>query len=98
MITPRESAAALVVLGLSYVSAHGDEAGHGEAEAMAMSGHGHGHGAVDPPRPESEYPPTYFALADHAGLMYAHIALMVLGWIFVLPVGESSFPHLISVL
>ncbi|KAM0324544.1 hypothetical protein ACHAQA_007929 [Verticillium albo-atrum] len=36
----------------------------------------------EPPDP---YPPTYFGLADHGGVMYAHIALMILAWVIVLP-------------
>ena len=33
-------------------------------------------------------PRSYFALPDHASAMYAHILLMVLAWIVLLPVGE----------
>ncbi|CCF37488.1 hypothetical protein CH063_08802 [Colletotrichum higginsianum] len=44
-------------------------------------------GADEPNKPDTDsYPPTYFALADHAGVMYAHIGTMVLAWVFVLPV------------
>lgn len=32
-------------------------------------------------------PQSYFAYADHAGLMMAHIIFMVIGWFFVLPIG-----------
>ncbi|KAI9752694.1 MAG: hypothetical protein M4579_005532 [Chaenotheca gracillima] len=35
----------------------------------------------------AQVPQSYFAFPPHAGLMYAHIALMVMGWVFVLPVG-----------
>ncbi|CAK7241353.1 MAG: hypothetical protein STHCBS139747_002814 [Sporothrix thermara] len=31
------------------------------------------------------YKPTYFAHPEHAGLMYAHILLMILAWVFALP-------------
>ena len=66
------------VLGLvSAALAHGDD--------MDMD---MGHGASPDTKPDdSSYPPTYFALADQRGLMLAHIALMTVGWIFVLPVG-----------
>ncbi|OHE98536.1 hypothetical protein CORC01_06157 [Colletotrichum orchidophilum] len=47
---------------------------------------GMAHGADEPKSDSNSYPPTYFALADHAGLMYAHIGVMVLAWMFVLPV------------
>ncbi|KYK56680.1 hypothetical protein DCS_03682 [Drechmeria coniospora] len=39
--------------------------------------------AVDQP---SSHGPSYFSHPDHAGLIYAHIALMVLSWVGVLPV------------
>ncbi|KAK1968582.1 hypothetical protein LY78DRAFT_573912 [Colletotrichum sublineola] len=43
--------------------------------------------ATEEPKPDSNsYPPTYFGLADHAGIMYAHIGAMVCAWVFVLPV------------
>lgn len=35
-----------------------------------------------------EYSPTYFAHAEHAGLIYAHITLSVVAWVFILPVGK----------
>ncbi|ROT37898.1 hypothetical protein SODALDRAFT_360191 [Sodiomyces alkalinus F11] len=41
----------------------------------------------DDGKPDADsYPPTYFALADHAGVMFAHIALMAVAWVFLLPV------------
>lgn len=88
----RNASAALVVLSLlpAAVLAHGED--HDDTamgSAMNMGGD-HGHAAAsDKPGPEDAYPDTYFALADHAGVMYAHIALMILAWIFVLPVGQS---------
>ncbi|KAL6852848.1 hypothetical protein ACO1O0_007396 [Amphichorda felina] len=36
--------------------------------------------------PQDDYPPTYFSHPGYAGLMYAHIGLMVVAWVFVLPV------------
>lgn len=71
--------AGAAVLGLvSAALAHGDDMD------MDMD---MGHGASPDTKPEdSSYPPTYFALADHQGLILAHIALMTAGWIFVLPV------------
>lgn len=54
------------------------------------------HSADEPNKPDTDsYPPTYFALADHAGVMYAHIGTMVLAWVFVLPVGKlAKMPRL----
>ena len=69
----------LLLVGLAAVAlAHGDEA----TEAMDMDS-----GEQQKPGPNS-YPPTYFALRDHAGVMYAHIAIMVISWVFVLPTGK----------
>ena len=44
--------------------------------------------ASDKPKDASEYPDTYFSHPDHVSVIYAHIALMVLSWVFVLPVGK----------
>jgi hypothetical protein len=73
------SVALAVLLGLAIVPAvlaHGDE-------DMDM-----GAGAEQPKPDQDSYPPTYFTLAEHAGVMYAHIGLMVIAWVFVLPTGE----------
>ena len=35
-------------------------------------------------------PASYFQLKEHTGLMFAHIFLMTIGWVFVLPIGEES--------
>lgn len=32
--------------------------------------------------------PTYLAHQDYVGLIYAHIILMIIAWVFILPVGE----------
>ncbi|KAH7322977.1 hypothetical protein B0I35DRAFT_450156 [Stachybotrys elegans] len=54
---------------------------------LADGGHDHHHNdAAKHDNDEAKYPSTYFALPDHAGLIYAHIALMTLAWVFVLPV------------
>ncbi|KAK1830542.1 hypothetical protein QBC39DRAFT_353831 [Podospora conica] len=66
--------ASAAVLGLIPAAlAHGDD--------MNMEA-----GEADKPRPAAEYPPTYFAHPEHQTVIYAHIALMVLGWVFVLPI------------
>ncbi|KAI0206016.1 hypothetical protein F4808DRAFT_455507 [Astrocystis sublimbata] len=78
--------ALLAVVGaLPAVLAHGDE----DAMSMdmgsdkAMGGHG---GMAEDPKPDPDsYPPTYFAHPEHVTAIYAHIGLMVVGWIFVLP-------------
>ena len=70
--------AGAAVLGLIPTAlAHGDD--------MSME-----KGEADKPRPADEYPPTYFAHPEHQTAIYAHIGLMVLGWVFVLPIGEMD--------
>ncbi|KAI1080285.1 hypothetical protein F5B20DRAFT_107016 [Whalleya microplaca] len=63
---------------LPVVLAHG----HGDEGAMDM---GTDMAAEDPKPDEASYPPTYFAHSEHASVMYAHIAFMVIGWIVMLP-------------
>lgn len=43
-----------------------------------------------------EYPPTYFAHPEHTGLMYAHIALMIMSWVLLLPVGRLCYPNMVA--
>ena len=72
-----------VILGLvPRALGHGDD-----MEGMDMSPP-----ANQPPPDDGGYPPTYFAHPEHRGLIFAHIALMVASWIFMLPVGESTDP------
>lgn len=71
-------ATAAILGALPAVLAHGDDEGEGM------------------PAPQEDqkldsYPPTYFSHPEHQGVMYAHIVLMVLGWVFVLPIGEQPF-------
>ncbi|KAJ3528847.1 hypothetical protein NM208_g10017 [Fusarium decemcellulare] len=67
---------ALVLALLPVVLAHGDD-----HERDGDMGHG-----TDKPQDDSEYPDTYFSHPDHVSVIHAHIALMVLSWVFVLPV------------
>jgi hypothetical protein len=70
--------ASAAVLGLvPTVLAHGDDMKIEQGEA-------------DKPRPADEYPPTYFAHPEHRTAVYAHVGLMVLGWVFVLPIGKMD--------
>ncbi|KAL0936701.1 uncharacterized protein CTRU02_208916 [Colletotrichum truncatum] len=76
----------IVGLGLvPLILAHGTHEDGTDAMNMDMDQSSHSSGPEEP-KPDSSYPPTYFALADHAGVMYAHIGAMVLAWVFVLPV------------
>jgi hypothetical protein len=50
-------------------------------------GMGHVSNTTQPPK-DQEYPDTYFAHTEHSGVIYTHIALMVLSWVFLLPIGK----------
>ena len=72
-------ATSAVVLGLlPVVLAHGEHGGHDD------------HGEVPPEgiQDSPEYPPSYFSHTEHVGVIYTHIALMTLAWVFVLPLGK----------
>jgi hypothetical protein len=78
--------ALLLGLLLPLAAAHG----HDEDASMAM---GMGMSMAEPAAPSPSAtaepaPPNYFTHPEHRGLMYAHIGLMTLAWVFVLPVGE----------
>lgn len=74
------NAASTLVLGLlllPLVAASGDD--------EHKHGHEHG-GAMEGAEEPVEYPPTYFSHLEHVGVMYGHILLMTLAWVFVLPI------------
>ncbi|KAI1122031.1 hypothetical protein F5Y10DRAFT_287579 [Nemania abortiva] len=81
------SLALLAIVGaLPLVFAHGDEDAMdmGNNEDMNMGDHGGMAGEDPKPDPDS-YPPTYFAHPEHVTAIYAHIGIMVIGWVFMLP-------------
>lgn len=76
---------ALLLALLPVVFAHGD----GDSMDMKMDmGMGHVSNTTQPPK-DQDYPNTYFAHTDHSGVIYTHIALMILSWVFLLPIGKS---------
>lgn len=69
---------------------------HGGGESMDMDmgmgmGMGHGGSTTTQPPNSQGYPDTYFAHTEHTGVIYTHIALMVLSWVFILPIGKFSW-------
>jgi hypothetical protein len=79
--------ASVAVLGLVPAAlAHGDEDMNMD---MAMGANS----TADQPLPEDQYPPTYFALGEHTAAIYGHIGLMVIAWVFMLPVGKLLPRH-----
>lgn len=72
---------------LPMVVAHGG--GGSVADEHGTDTHAHAsHENVVEQMNESEYPPTYFSHPEYAGLIYAHIVLMSLAWIIILPLGK----------
>ncbi|KAI0424885.1 hypothetical protein F5Y09DRAFT_347256 [Xylaria sp. FL1042] len=68
--------------------AHGDDEGAtntDNSEGNMDMGNNHG-GMSEDPKPDADsYAPTYFAHPEHVTAIYAHIGIMVIGWVFVLP-------------
>jgi hypothetical protein len=75
----------MVMLGAVPVAiAHGSD--HGMEGTQGMEGtHGSHQPLADHESPPV-YPPTYFSHLEHANFMYAHIALMTIAWVVILPV------------
>ncbi|KAI1090578.1 hypothetical protein F5B19DRAFT_484460 [Rostrohypoxylon terebratum] len=64
---------------LPTVLAHGNEDQGAMDMGMDMS--------KEEPKPDPDsYPPTYFAHTEHVAEIYAHIALMVISWVIMLPI------------
>lgn len=77
--------ASVAVLGLVPAAlAHGDEDMNMGTDMGSMGADS----PADQPRPEDQYPPSYFALDEHRAVIYGHIGLMVIAWVFMLPVGK----------
>jgi hypothetical protein len=76
----------VAVLGLVPAArGHGDDMDMGigvDTAALNMT--------AEEPWQEQYYPPTYFANEDQKAAIYAHIALMVVAWVFVLPTGKPK--------
>ena len=82
--------ALLVLLFALTASAHEDET-HMAADMdmeMATAGAGMPLGATTS-NATLEVPPSYFRYPEHTHLILAHIALMTIAWVFVLPIGMN---------
>jgi hypothetical protein len=80
--------ALLLGLLLPLAAAHGHDEDANMGMAMGMSMSMAEPAAPSPSATAEPAPPNYFTHPEHRGLMYAHIGLMTLAWVFVLPVGE----------
>jgi len=63
----------------TVAAAHGDKSGNNTTAAMSNS-------SDEPHLP----PKSYMRHPEHVTLILAHIALMTVGWVFVLPVGKPA--------
>lgn len=84
-----------LLLSTTLVLAQHHHAGEEEGPEMtsaALNGSKHGgHSHMAPPTAEDIAlwnQRSYWSLHDHVGLMYAHIALMVLAWVVILPISK----------
>jgi hypothetical protein len=81
----------LVLASLATALPHGDDDSMEMGTNMDMDMHA-GHSAAQPTATAvsatSDGPMSYFAYSKHSSAIIAHVALMVLGWCFVLPVGK----------
>lgn len=76
----------------SLAIAHGDDESMDMDMGMSMDMHAPPSTASPTsfatPTASSEGPMSYFAYGKHSSTITAHIALMILGWCFVLPAGK----------
>jgi len=78
----------LSIVGAAAISLVPAALAHGDGMDMAMGDESMS--AAEHHVENSGYPPTYFSHPEHRGLIYTHIALMVLSWVIVLPVGKNT--------
>jgi hypothetical protein len=76
------ASAALLLCVFPLADAHGDES----MDDMNMGQANTSPGAGIPAPQTSAMASSYFTDTESAGLIYAHIAFMVIGWFFVLPI------------
>ncbi|KAL8375700.1 hypothetical protein RB595_007015 [Gaeumannomyces hyphopodioides] len=84
-IKPLALAASLLTL-VSTALAHGGGDGMRGRDMEMDMGQGHGHGEAAARPGHVTYPESYFSHPELQGVLYAHIAVMVVAWVFVLPV------------
>lgn len=65
---------------------------HGDNDSMDMDMNMNMDAHTEPesnPGSSDNSPMSYFAHGKHSGTIIAHVALMVLAWCFILPIGEQ---------
>ena len=92
MVRTHSFALTSVVLLLELVPlalAHGHDGHDGMSMDMAMSSsHTTDNTTASPPMTSPTEPPlpSYFSHPEYSGLILAHIVLMTIGWLFILPI------------
>ncbi len=87
------ASAVTFLAGLAALAALPTALAHGDENMTMGGGSGmEGMGEAAAPLPEEEYAPTYFAHPEHKGVIYAHIIMMIVSWVFLLPVGKTLSP------
>lgn len=87
---------AVFLASLATALAHGDDESMDMNMDMEMNMHSSASTATATPTPSASGhandPMSYFAYGKHSSSIIAHVALMVLGWCFVLPAGKHRVP------
>ncbi len=78
----------LIPAALAHGEEHANSSSHADGGMAGMDGMDMKPSDADKPLPEDQYPPTYFSHPDHKAAIWAHIAVMVLAWVFALPAGK----------
>lgn len=85
MVTLRFTLAAVLLQVASLTLAHGEDEDHGmDLDGLKSPAEHKGNGL-----PDYYAMPSYAGSGSHGKMMLAHIILMVLAWLFVLPFGTS---------
>lgn len=94
-------AAVVLLRGVTLVGAHdhGDHSVDGVAPTMSPT-EVVSRPVLPSPSPTatamSDADQSYFGYPQHAGWIHAHIAIMTVAWVFVLPPGAPSFVRIVS--
>jgi hypothetical protein len=96
MVPSRLAVAAALLQLASVVAGHGDD-GH-SSMSMDIGDMNNGTAPSLKPNPFAYLYdlPSYAGLSAHRGLILAHVVLMVVAWVFVLPLGRSEVPALMK--
>ena len=80
------------IVGITLLSFLPKAIAHGHDDTMNPNLDGAAHTSAAASLPTSigatESLDSYFQYGEHSGFMFAHIVLMTLGWVFLLPVGK----------